>query len=131
MAETTSKLIHPRDEATLRNHQAHWLTEGILQSPNVNKCLRLDGRLADTTTLVAIAFLAEFLCEFASFANLRSLPVEEVDRHDNDTRQAAQHGTRVLDMPLVADVVVHRRGIHRRDTSQKITSKGVATTSGG
>ncbi|KKA17826.1 hypothetical protein T310_8229 [Rasamsonia emersonii CBS 393.64] len=66
------------------------------------------------------------LGELAACADLRTLPVEDINRDGDEEGQTSQDGTRPLQVELLADVAVHERRVHGRNARQEITRETVA-----
>src|SRR4051794_1512198 len=73
---------------------------------------RLVADLADTTALVLRSVVGKGGSELAPCANLRSLPIEDVDGKHDKTGKTGKDRTSILNLELVANVLVHRRRIH-------------------
>ena len=88
---------------------------------------RLNADLADTTAIVLLSVGSQSGGELALLTDLRSLPVEDIDRSHNKTGETSQDGACILNLPLVTNIGVHGCRVHSRNTGQKITSESVTT----
>jgi len=86
-------------------------------------------RLRNPTTARLLPLRGKRLGELAAIPNLRAPPVENVNRNHDQARQRSQDRRRVVHGRVgeVADVVVQRRGVHGRDTSEEVSRPRVAT----
>lgn len=87
--------------------------------------------LTNPPSLIRLAIGCKRLCKLTLLTDPGTLPVEHVDWGDDHTGQTGQHGRRVLDVPLVADVAIHGSCVHGRDTGEQVTREGVTTSRGG
>ena len=70
--------------------------------------LRRRGSLRNTTAASSLSLRRQRLGEVAAVSDLRAVPVEDVNRQNDQTRQCSQDGGGVVDGRVreVADVVV-------------------------
>jgi hypothetical protein len=71
--------------------------------------------LGHTATAGSLSLRRERLRKVATVSDLWAVPVEDINRQNDQTGQRAQNGRGVVDgwVRVVADVVVQGRGVHR------------------
>lgn len=74
-----------------------------------------------------IPISSKLLREFTLCPNFRALPVEHINRNQNQEPHTAEQRTRPLEMILASHVLVHWRGVHGRDTSKEVSRKAITT----
>lgn len=91
------------------------------------------GCLRHAAALVLLPVGSKRLGELAAVSDLRAIPVEDVDRNDDDAGQGTENGGRIVDGRIrrMADVVVEGRGVHGGDTGEEVTGPSIATGGGG
>ncbi|KAI7180469.1 hypothetical protein KC360_g187 [Hortaea werneckii] len=81
-------------------------------------------RFADSPAVGGLTVGRQALGEFTAVADLRAVPVEDVDGDDDDAGDGGQEGSRVVDGRVrgLAQVVVQGCGVHGRDTGEEVSS---------
>ena len=80
-----------------------------------------------TSLGMLLAIGLELLSKLTPGTNRRALPVEDVNRNQDQETNQSQERTRPLQTVLVAHVLVHGRRVHGRDTGKEITRESIAT----